>query len=48
LRSRAIRDALKVIRAAGFLVQRDAGLVRGFVFYLVTDCGGNGDANGQE
>jgi hypothetical protein len=45
LRSRAIRDALEVIRAAGFMVQGDAGLLRGFEFDLVADGGGEGDAH---
>jgi hypothetical protein len=48
VRSRAIRDALEVIRATGFLVQRDAGLVRGFEFDLVADGGGEGLAGRGE
>jgi hypothetical protein len=48
LRSRAIRDALEVIRAARFLVERDAGLMRGLELDLVADGSGEGDACGEE
>jgi hypothetical protein len=39
---------LEGVRRLGFLVEGDAGLVRGFEFYLVTDGGGEGNAGGQE
>jgi hypothetical protein len=39
---------MEVIRATGFLVERDAGLVRGVEFHLVADRGGEGDADSEE
>ena len=39
MRSRAIRNALKVMRATGLLVKGDAGLMRGVEFHLVADRG---------
>lgn len=38
VRSGAVGDTLEIIRAVGFLVERDAGLVRGLEFYVVADC----------
>ena len=47
-RSGTVRDALEVIRATGFLVERNAGLMRGLEFHLVADRGGEGDADREE
>jgi hypothetical protein len=48
VRSRAIRDALEVMRSAGFLVQGNTGLMRGVEFYLVANGSSEGDTNGEE
>jgi hypothetical protein len=42
VRSRAIRDALEVICTPRFLVEGDAGLMRGFELDLVADGGSEG------
>jgi hypothetical protein len=44
--SRAVRDALEIIGTTGFLVERNAGLVRGFEFDVVADRG-EGCARGE-
>jgi hypothetical protein len=42
LRSRAMRDALELFRAARGIVEGDTGLMRGFEFDLVADGGSEG------
>ena len=44
----AVRHTLEVVRAARFLVEGDAGLMRGFELYLVTHHRGDGDAHRAE
>jgi hypothetical protein len=39
-RPRTVRHTLEVVCGARFLVEGDAGLMRGFEIYLVTDHGG--------
>jgi hypothetical protein len=44
---RSAWDPLKCLAAAGGVVERDAGLVRGFELHLVADRGGEGQARNE-